>query len=533
MLFLFIVSLPTVDASKIEFQEGPSVSYTGATEAAIITSNALIEAKHILRRTYSEDITQAQVSHALETIMRAEGADAGLSFPTLTISGEELEEPHGDSIDDGYHFIRPMYEPIVMIDIGCKYLSHCTDVTRTFFFESATQEMLSAYQEVLETEIAIIEALAPGVLVTDLDNIHDTMLANYSAMSGFQILNIWGHGVTRYVHDYPLLYGGSTGVTLQEGDVLAIEPGIYSEDGWAVRVEDTVLVTDTGYEVLSNTPKLLTDVMINSSMPVVRAEISLGEYEYLHETSINVSISDTGHRDIDSVYHFDGYKWNKMESELENNFRRTYFLNYSYSSSIDCLLRVQTGDESFYFLYHVEAETQATERLELDTPFFVENGTSDSPLFFTIEETGVSMIRFKFDIFQAPQFDQMLVMDSEHRVFIDLMNEGAKHYWSPWIAGDEIELMIVPTENPTFGGVGEFWFNITTYEVLIYTPPIDPPVTSTPITDTTTTNTIVNNTTVSENFFISDQILIMFMGFIGGFTVLGIIGFVIFRRTGN
>jgi len=532
---LVLVNVPTADAANLESEEFTTSSFAGAAEAAALTSDALREAKNILRRTYSEDVTQAQVSHLLETMMRAEGADAGLSFPTLTMSGPELEEPHGDSTDDETHYIRPAYEPAVMIDIGCKYLSHCSDVTRTFFFESATQEMYDAYEAVLATELAIIEAVAPGVLVTDLDTIHDTSLSAYAGVEGISLLNIWGHGVGRYVHEYPMLYGGSIDVVLEEGDVLAIEPGIYSEDGWAVRIEDSVLVTSTGYEVLSNAPKLLTDVMINTTIPKVSVEISLGEYEYNEETSVNVDVSDTGSRDIDSVYHFDGYRWNEMNLEVGTQFERTYMLNYSYSSSIECMLRVHIGNESHYFLYHVETQAEATSRIELGHPIVVESGTLDPPTFWSIEEPGVTMIRFKFEEFSGPEFDQMLVMDSNHRVFTDLMGEGAKHRWTPWIAGEEIELQVVPTENPLFGGVGDFSLNISMYEVLVYTPPvIEPPTSTTSITtEPSPSITTATNSTGTDDSFNLDDVQIMMIGFTSGIVTLVVVGFLVLRRTEN
>ena len=106
---LVLVNVPFASAANVESGDFTPSSYAGAAEAAAFTSDALREAKNILRRTYSEDITQAQVSHLLETMMRTEGADAALSFPTLTMSGPELEEPHGDSTDDETHYIRPAY----------------------------------------------------------------------------------------------------------------------------------------------------------------------------------------------------------------------------------------------------------------------------------------------------------------------------------------------------------------------------------------------------------------------------------------
>ena len=90
LISLLVTSIPSVQATPSVQQTDTLPLFDGAPEAAAITSDALREAKNILRRTYSEDLTQAEVAHHLETLMRAEGADAALAFPTLVMSGDEL-----------------------------------------------------------------------------------------------------------------------------------------------------------------------------------------------------------------------------------------------------------------------------------------------------------------------------------------------------------------------------------------------------------------------------------------------------------
>jgi Xaa-Pro aminopeptidase len=137
------------------------------------------------------------------------------------MSGLELEQPHGNSDDDATHVIDPSTEPIVMIDIGCKYRNQSTDVTRTFFFESATQEMLDAYSAVLAAQEAVITAMAPGMSISYLDTIIRGELTDYLDFPGVEFYPNWGHGVGFYVHELPVLNSGAF-EDLEEGQILAV-----------------------------------------------------------------------------------------------------------------------------------------------------------------------------------------------------------------------------------------------------------------------------------------------------------------------
>ncbi|MGY5880246.1 MAG: Xaa-Pro peptidase family protein [Candidatus Thorarchaeota archaeon] len=511
--------------------EPPSLANpTDAAEASAITSDALREAKNILRRVTSTSITQAMISHHLETIMRAEGADSALSFPTLTMSGAELEEPHGNPFDDEIHIVTAYTDPVVMIDIGCKYNGHCSDVTRTFFYETADAEMMDAYEAVLAAELAIIDAIAPGVLVTDLDDIHDTTLSEYEGVPGISLLNIWGHGVGNFVHEMPMLYGDAIGVELNEGDVLAIEPGIYSEDGWAVRIEDTVLVTSTGYEVLSDAPKLLDDVIIRNTQPFVTEDITVQGFEYGSTCNVEIDVSDTAHRLIDSVHYFDGYTWIEMDDLVDTVYDHSYFIDYSYSNLIDCLFRVHIENETYYFSHQMKTGAEATSQIDLTSPITVEFGSTDPPTYWRIEEPGVSMIRIRLDVFIAPNFDQMLIMDSNYNVFADWMTEKGNNRWSPWIAGDSIILQVVPTESPLFGGVEDFSLNMSVYEVIEGELEPPPTTTTTTTTATITTSSTNSTTTITSTTDPTQGIQTILVGFGSGLVVLIAIGLLFWRR---
>jgi methionine aminopeptidase len=452
--------------------------------AASITSDALVEARHLLRSTYETSITQTNVAHHLEAMMRSEGADGALAFPTLVMSGEELTLPHGDPLDDGTHIIDPSTEPLVMIDMGCKYLGHSSDVTRTFFFESATQEMKDAYSAVLAAEEAIIEAIAPGVMISDLDAIVRSHLSDYYGRENVTGLTYWGHGVGRYVHEPPILY--NVDEELVADDVLAIEPGLYFDDGWAVRVEDTVIVTETGVEILSNAPKALEDVMIHRAQPYVEADLSFINYEYGYTTTASLSVVDSAMRNVGSVDFFDGYSWMPMVQDFDNEFSLTYILDTSYSSQITSMVRIQFANDTYYFnrIVSTEVEVKTSTSVTFEPPIQVNSDSlpPDSPLVWTLARAGAKLIRIRFEVIDGGG-DQFLIKDATSHSFVDYRHVHERFLWTPWIAGDELMIHVVATEPEFLGGVEAFRFTVDMMEY------IDEEIQSPTTTETTTTTT--------------------------------------------
>ncbi len=480
-----------------------STTSINAAMAASLTSDALIEAKHILRSTYEDTVTQADVTRRLEGLMRSEGADGALSFPTLVMSGSELVFPHGDPLDDEVHVINPSTEPIVMIDIGCKYRGHTSDVTRTFFFESATQEMLDTYSDVLAAQEAIIEAIGPGVAISDLDAIMRSHLSDYYSLEGVTVIRIWGHGVGQYVHELPYLF--RTAGTLVVGDVLAIEPGIYFDDGWAVRVEDTVLVTETGVEVLSNVSKSLDDVKILQSQPVVTADLSILNYDYNHMTTARVSISDSAFRDISNITLFNGYSWMPMVREIHYQYRSSYSVNYSYSGLITIMVRIDFSNDTYYFNRLVSADAEPSSTSVIYPEFQVDSGDlpSPSPLMWTFAQAGAKMIRIHFEAVDGG-WNQLLVLDSASRMVIDYSLCYERFIWSPWVAGDTLSIHVVATEPEELGEVDPFSFIINAMDFVEEDIPTSTTTTTTTTTTPPPTTSTIDSTTESSTPSTSD-----------------------------
>jgi len=539
LLSLILVSTPPpVRATPVtNANTDTALVSVSAALAASITSDALEEAKHILRSAYETTITQADVFRHLEAMMRSEGADGGLSFPTLVMSGPELMEPHGDHLDDERHVINPATEPVVMIDIGCKHSGHCSDVTRTFFFETATQEMKDAYNAVLAAEEAVIAAIAPGVEISVLDAIMRNHLSEYYGRDNVTVLTYWGHGVGRWVHEMPILY--NTEGQLELGTVLAIEPGLYFEDGWAVRVEDTVEVTETGVEILSDAPKALEDVMINQTQPHVAADIQFVDYEYGRTTSATIVVSDSAGRNITGVDLFNGYSWSSMERETSSQFALEFALDYSFSSQITYVARVQLTNDTYYFTETKSALVYPTGIQMFDPTLDVSSANLPPESLFTwiFAQAGAQMIRLRFKVLTAG-WDQFLIKDSQSRVFAEYRNVHDVRVWTPWIADDELHIQVVDTEPPFLGGVAPFSFSIDMIEYAeeFILPPVKGDTTTTeptsstpPATEETTPSPSPSPTPTPSNSYHVLEILTTMSGVALAVIVLGL---VVFRKKG-
>ncbi|MHA2193480.1 MAG: M24 family metallopeptidase, partial [Candidatus Thorarchaeota archaeon] len=496
---LLVLMLPVLigtqdSSSPLESAKSAHVSQIGsvqerASEAGRITSIAQTEARNILRRAYDESVTQWDVSKHLETIMRAEGADGPLAFATLTMSGPELEEPHGNPYDDHEHIINPATEPIVMIDMGCKYQNHSADVTRTYFYENATQEMFDAYSAVLAAEEAAIAAITPGVTIGELDDIVRNELSDYIGEAGVYFHQYWGHGVGFFVHESPTLYEGNAGIELQVGQVLAIEPNLFFS-GWAVRVEDIVLVTTTGVEVLSDSPKALDDVTITQDDPLVSTVIGISNYEYNQNVNVHLDVDDSTERSPTQVSFFDGRSWHTMTQVAEQFTYNYWLLERFYSGLIAAAFKIHFNQDRVYFTRDLTASPTNTSEVYLSSSLVLDAdgpGVSTATAWTIFQEEAV-MIRLHFVSMMTNDGSQTLLTDDDGRVVEDIRSSdelGARDFWSPWVAGDTARLSVNPISAYGVTGVG---FVVDKYEVaypMDYTPPLTTTSPTTPTTDLT------------------------------------------------
>jgi Xaa-Pro dipeptidase len=171
------------------------------------------------------------------------GVDA--SFPTIVAFGDHAADPHATPS----HRILKEGESII-IDMGCILNGYCSDMTRTFYVNAVEPEDI--YTLVLEANLAAIQTIKPGVLFKDIDAAARSVIERHGY--GAQFIHRTGHGIGREVHE-PYDVSASNERVVEVGMTFSIEPGIYLPNQSAVRIEDLVVVSENGCEVLNHFPK--------------------------------------------------------------------------------------------------------------------------------------------------------------------------------------------------------------------------------------------------------------------------------------
>ncbi len=197
-------------------------------------------------RLATPGITEYELEAAIEYVFRAEGAER-LGFPSIVGAGPNSTVLHYDKSRR-----RTTDGDVVVVDIGAEWGYYTADVTRTFPVNGRfTDRQRAIYDLVLGAQQAAIDAVRPGVTIGDLTGIARRYIDEHSGdLCGSRSCNRYFiHGLSHWlgmdVHDV-----GSYGSELAAGMVLTIEPGIYLPDeALGVRIEDDVLVTETGFEL--------------------------------------------------------------------------------------------------------------------------------------------------------------------------------------------------------------------------------------------------------------------------------------------
>jgi len=193
-------------------------------------------------------VAETAVAGELELHARRAGAEK-MSFDTIVASGTRSALPHGRASGQaipGSGFI--------ILDYGVILAGYCSDMTRTVHVGPVSAAHRRMYQAVKESQLASIEAVRPGVEVGNVDQAARDVLKKEGYDAFF--IHSTGHGVGIDIHEPPRIAKGQKAL-LEPGMVITIEPGIYIPDDGGVRIEDMVLVTETGHEVLTPTDKNL------------------------------------------------------------------------------------------------------------------------------------------------------------------------------------------------------------------------------------------------------------------------------------
>lgn len=229
-------------------------------ESAQITDYGGKVAREMLTRAYTENITEGDVVREIETKMVEKGSSEYVeAFGVIVASGDQSALPHGDSSDDETNMILP--GEVVVVDLGARYRGYCTDLTRTFFMGQPTEEMMNIYNITLEAQEAGMNAVRAQATGHNVDKAARDVIDGYGYGENFT--HGLGHGIGIYIHMYPYLGPGSDDILFQTSDMaVSIEPGIYLQGRFGMRIEDDVMVLRSGYELITHTPKDLESAII-------------------------------------------------------------------------------------------------------------------------------------------------------------------------------------------------------------------------------------------------------------------------------
>jgi Xaa-Pro aminopeptidase len=209
-----------------------------------LNSAALERALRHFRSSMTEQDLAAEIGYR----MRRLGADRE-AFETIVASGNRSALPHAQPTS------RPIQpNQLLLVDMGATVAGYASDMTRTHAVGNLSAQARRMYRAVLESQLAAIDAVRPGVSSTEVDRAARRVLRSHRLDALF--VHSTGHGLGLEIHEAPRL-GRKEKTKLEPGMALTIEPGVYAEGVGGVRIEDTVVVTSTGCEVLTPTGKEL------------------------------------------------------------------------------------------------------------------------------------------------------------------------------------------------------------------------------------------------------------------------------------
>lgn len=209
----------------------------------------------VIRAALLPDQTELEIAHNLEHVMRGFGA-VGVAFDPIIAVGTQAALPHARP---GQRKIRDA--EVLLTDWGAESAGgYRSDLTRTYMTgQKITKKFEKVYQTVLKAQMDSIQEIRPGAKCSDVDKIARKVI--HDAGFGKYFGHGLGHGIGLNIHENPRFSPNSDHV-LEAGMVVTVEPGIYFPDWGGIRIEDDVLVTKDGHEVLTSAPKSLEDMLI-------------------------------------------------------------------------------------------------------------------------------------------------------------------------------------------------------------------------------------------------------------------------------
>ncbi len=197
---------------------------------------------------YQKGLTENDVALEIERFMRTHGA-SGTSFSSIVAAGSKSSLPHAEPGNAGFKS-----GDFVVLDFGCVYQGYCSDMTRTLVIGEATDKHKTIYDVVLQSQLAALKAIKPGMLGKEIDQVAREIItqAGYGDYFGHGL----GHATGIDIHETPR-FSPLENTIIQKGMIMTVEPGIYLPGFGGVRIEDLVVITDKGIENFTHSSKEL------------------------------------------------------------------------------------------------------------------------------------------------------------------------------------------------------------------------------------------------------------------------------------
>ena len=220
-----------------------SAEEIGAIRRSVELNSRAFEqaAKHV-----RPGMRESELAAEIDYRVRRQGAE-GPAFETIIAAGERTALPHARPTE-----ARLPARGMLLVDMGAMLEGYASDMTRMLFLGTATQRVKRMYAAVLEAQLAATDAVRPGVKAHMVDRAARRVLTRHKLERAF--VHSTGHGLGLEIHEPPRV-GKKEKTILERGMVITIEPGAYIEKFGGIRIEDTVVVTANGCEVLTPTSK--------------------------------------------------------------------------------------------------------------------------------------------------------------------------------------------------------------------------------------------------------------------------------------
>lgn len=206
-------------------------------------------AYNLLLSEIKPGLTEHEVATFLASKTRELGSERD-AFDIIVVSGKRSAMPHGRATQAVIQ-----HGSVVTVDFGCCINGLHSDMTRTFCVGTPSKKVVDVFAVLYDAHLSAIDAAIAGVTGAELDSVARTIIADSGYGNYFR--HSLGHGLGYDVHEKPAVAPSNTTGVIQAGTVITIEPGIYLPGKFGMRIEDDVVVTNRGAEILTSAPREL------------------------------------------------------------------------------------------------------------------------------------------------------------------------------------------------------------------------------------------------------------------------------------